>query len=341
MMKYSVIIPVYNCAGYLRSCVESFPLERTDLELVLIDDGATDGSGALCDQLAREYGCVRVLHQQNGGVSAARNRGIAEARGQYLLFADADDTVDGEKLVKLLDLFPETGEDLATFGVLFDYYHKEKQYRSDLLAYPLAEILSPEAWGQDFVKLYLCNVWSAAWNKVFKKEIIQQYQLSFSTEMFLYEDMEFVLRYLAHCGDIYNMPLGIYHYRQSEDEGNAGRRLKRIAHLPELIVQLERAMDTLGENVPQVQRQEVLLRLYLVLAREKIGVSDLAGIKQICQDYKQWSSGKALSLLEPKFQQRLAAGKALTLFVLNKKTAMRHRIAVRVKGVLHCIRTDA
>lgn len=334
MMKYSVIIPVYNCAAYLRSCVESFPLERTDLELLLIDDGAADGSGALCDQLAREYACVRVIHQQNGGVSAARNRGIEEAKGKYLLFADSDDTVEGEKLAQLLDAFPQTGADLATFGVLFDYYHKGKPYRSDHLAYSLAGMLLPEAWGRDFAQLYLCNVWSAVWNKVFKKEIIEQYHLSFSTEMFLYEDMEFVLRYLAHCGAIYNDPRGIYHYRQSEDEGNAGRRLKRIDHLPAFMGQLERAMDTLGENVPRAQRQEVLLRLYLVLAREKIGVSDLAGIKRICQDYKQWSGGRELPTIELKFQRRLVEGKALTLILLNKKATLRHKIAVRVKGIL-------
>lgn len=333
-MKYSVIIPVYNCAAYLRSCVESLPLLREDLEVVLVDDGSTDESGALCDQLAREYTCVQVIHQQNGGVSAARNRGIAEARGQYLLFVDSDDTVDGEKLAQLLDAFPETGADLATFGVNFDYYHKGKLYRSDLMAYPQEGTLPKELWSWNFVRLYLYNACNAVWNKVFRKEIIDRYHLSYSTEMFLYEDMEFVLRYLTHCGDIYNDPRGIYHYRQSEDEGNAGRRLKRIAHLPEFMKQMEQAMDELGDDVPRVQRQEVLLRLYLVLAREKIGVSDLAGVKQICHDYKQWSSGRELPTIELKFQRRLVEGKALTLILLNKKATLRHKIAVRVKGIL-------
>lgn len=333
MMEYSVIIPVYNCAAYLRSCVESFPLERRDLELLLIDDGSADGSGALCDQLAREYGCIRVVHQQNGGVSAARNRGIAEARGEYLLFADSDDTVDGEALGKLLDAFPETGADMATFGVVFDYYHKGKKYRSELLADSRAGMLSTETWRRDFAQLYLCNVWSAVWNKVFKKDILVEHGLSFSTEMFLYEDMQFVLRYLAHCGDIYNDPQGIYHYRQSEDEGNAGRRLKRIAHLPEFMKQMERAMDELGDDVPRAQRKEVLLRLYLTLAREKICVSDLRGIKQICQDYNVWSRDREMPMLGTKLQYRLKEGKAWTLFLYSKKIALRHQIAIRVKSL--------
>lgn len=338
MMEYSVIIPVYNCAAYLRSCVESFPLERRDLELLLIDDGSTDGSGALCDQLAREYNCIRVVHQQNSGVSAARNRGIGEAKGRYLLFADSDDTVDGEALGKLLDAFPETGADLATFGVVFDYYHKGKKYRSELLADSRAGMLSTETWGRDFVQLYLCNVWSAVWNKVFKKDILVERGLSFSTEMFLYEDMQFVLRYLAHCGDIYNDPQGIYHYRQSEDEGNAGRRLRRIAHLPEFMKQMERAMDELGDRVPATQRQEVLLRLYLVLAREKIGVSALAGVECICADFQRWSSGKTLPVVEPQLQQQLMAGKAWALILHSKKTALRHKLAVRVKSLLRYVR---
>lgn len=334
MMEYSVIIPVYNCVAYLRSCVESFPLERTDLELLLIDDGATDGSGALCDQLAREYACVRVIHQQNGGVSAARNRGIGEAKGKYLLFADSDDTVEGEALGKLLDAFPKTGADLAVYGICFDYYRKEKKYRTDLLSYPKAGCISRNDWNQDVIGLFQHNVLSSSCTKIYKLDILREYHLSFSTEMFLYEDMEFVLRYLAHCGDIYNDPQGIYHYRQSEDEGNAGRRLKRIAHLPEFMKQMEQAMDELGDDVPRVQRQEVLLRLYLVLAREKIGVSDLAGVKQICRDYKQWSGGRELPTIELKFQRRLVEGKALTLILLNKKATLRHKIAIRVKSFL-------
>lgn len=337
-MRYSVIIPVYNCIAYLRGCVESLPLDREDLEVLLIDDGASDGSGVLCDQLASEYPQIRVIHQENGGVSAARNRGIREAMGEYLLFVDSDDTVDTEKLNHLLDVFPETGADLAIFGIFFDYYHHGKRYRSDLLAYPQGGLLSKEHWAEHFAQLFEANGLSSVWAKILKRSLILEYDLSFAQDMFLYEDLEFILRYLVCCGTIYNEPQGIYRYRQSEDEGNAGRRLKRIERISDLMIPLETAMDHLCETVSEEQRQKILLQLYLVLARGKIGVSDLAGIRRVCEDYILWSRGKQLPTVDEKFQSRLAAGKAAALFLQNKKTALRHKIAVAVKSCVKKIR---
>ena len=90
-MKFSVIVPVYNVAQYLPACIASVAAQTCgDYELILVDDGSTDESGALCDQLAQEYHC-RVIHQENGGLGAARNTGIEAAKGDYLVFLDSDD----------------------------------------------------------------------------------------------------------------------------------------------------------------------------------------------------------------------------------------------------------
>ena len=209
-MKYSVIIPVYNCSDYLRSCVESLPLSRQDLQVLLIDDGSTDGSGALCDALAAQYDCIRVIHQQNSGVSAARNRGIREAAGDYLLFIDADDTVDTQLMDQLLNDFPGTGADLAIFGICFDYYHHGKQYRSDLLAYAESGLLDSNHWAAHFAELFEANAISSSCTKILKKRILHENSIDFAQDMFLYEDLELMLRYAAHCGSIYNDPRGIY-----------------------------------------------------------------------------------------------------------------------------------
>ncbi len=91
-MKVSVIIPVYNVKAYLERCVNSV-LHQTykDLEIILVDDGSTDGSDELCDQIATKDQRIRVIHQENQGLSGARNTGIHEARGEYLVFIDSDD----------------------------------------------------------------------------------------------------------------------------------------------------------------------------------------------------------------------------------------------------------
>ncbi len=91
-MKFSIIIPVYDVEEYLPNCVESILSQTfTDYEVILIDDGSTDSSGALCDQYARRHPAFQVIHQANKGQSAARNAGLERARGEYLLFMDSDD----------------------------------------------------------------------------------------------------------------------------------------------------------------------------------------------------------------------------------------------------------
>ena len=91
----SIIVPVYNVEKYLKRCVDSI-LEQTykDFELILVDDGSTDDSGTICDEQQKRDNRVRVIHQKNGGLSAARNSGLAEAKGDYITFIDSDDFID-------------------------------------------------------------------------------------------------------------------------------------------------------------------------------------------------------------------------------------------------------
>ena len=91
----SVIVPVYNVKEYLNTCVESI-LNQTyeNLEVILVDDGSTDGSGEVCDSYAKTDTRVQVLHTKNGGQAAARNRGIEVSKGEYLTFIDSDDSME-------------------------------------------------------------------------------------------------------------------------------------------------------------------------------------------------------------------------------------------------------
>ena len=102
-MKVSVIIPVYNAAPYLRECVDSVRRQtHSELEIVLIDDGSSDGSGGICDAIASEDARVQVLHTSNSGQAAARNRGLECATGDYIMFVDADDAVHSRIVEYLL-----------------------------------------------------------------------------------------------------------------------------------------------------------------------------------------------------------------------------------------------
>lgn len=331
-MNYSFIIPVYNCKEYLSTCVESIrAVGAQNYEILLIDDGATDGSGEVCDQLAEKYPEIRVIHQTNRGASAARNRGIEEARGEKILFFDADDSINSAALSKVLSDSRCGEADLAIFGLTFDYYHNGKIYRQDPLFFEYDGILERHVWSEVFRDLYIRNSLSPVWNKIFNREILTQHQLELNTAMFLYEDFEFVLRYLRYCDKIWNVPQAIYHYRQSEDEGNAKRRLARIGCLSEFLQPIEAAMDQLIDVVEE-QKSNVLIQLFQVLAREKISVSKLKQIRGICEDYAGWYQCRGFVTEDNVFHRNLMNCKAGLLLLGDKKNALRHKIAVWAKA---------
>lgn len=122
-MMISVVIPVYNVEKYLTQCVDSV-LAQTykNWEAILVDDGATDGSGTICDEYAARHSRIRVIHRENGGLSAARNTGLAAAKGEYIYFLDSDDYIELNALERLLETAQREQADVVFFDgyVFFD-----------------------------------------------------------------------------------------------------------------------------------------------------------------------------------------------------------------------------
>ena len=113
----SIIVPVYNIMEYLPRCVDSLRSQTCEnIEILLVDDGSTDGTGELCDRLAAQDDRIKVLHKENGGSSSARNLGIAQARGEYLGFVDSDDYVDADMYERLYRAIEQTGMPVAQVG---------------------------------------------------------------------------------------------------------------------------------------------------------------------------------------------------------------------------------
>ncbi len=118
-MKLSIIVPVYNVEAFLNKCVDSLlaqDLPEDDFEIILVDAGSTDSSGALCDTLAAEHGNIRVIHQQNRGLSGARNAGIPGASGDYVMFVDSDDFLCPNVLGTLVGLMESKALDILRFN---------------------------------------------------------------------------------------------------------------------------------------------------------------------------------------------------------------------------------
>ena len=113
-LKVSVIVPIYNGERFVESCCNQLAIQTlSEIEIILVDDGSTDGTGALCDEMQARYPNVRAVHQQNAGVSAARNCGVRLARGKYVAFVDVDDEYEPDMLEFEYDMAVSTGADVA------------------------------------------------------------------------------------------------------------------------------------------------------------------------------------------------------------------------------------
>ncbi len=205
---YSVVIPVYQSKESLARCVESWLLQtQTEIELILVDDGSTDGSGALCDSYAEADGRVRVLHQENAGVSAARNAGIQKAQGEFLLFTDSDDYVAPDYLQKMAALQREGDCDLVLCG--FHHLYDGADIRKSPGETKIWRI---ESFPEDFLDLYAKSFLNMPWNKLYRRE----WAGNFDSSLSLGEDLLFNLDYLRKCRRVAVLEEPLCYYVQEE-----------------------------------------------------------------------------------------------------------------------------
>lgn len=337
---FSFIVPIYNCEQYIKKCVESIEcIEGKDYEVVLVNDGSTDNTEYVCNNLLEKYGNITYYYQENRGVSVARNIGLNISNGKYVIFVDADDTIDGDKMNKLFDVIRNDDSiDIAFFGISFDYYHNGKKYRSDVMKLPLIGKKGRLEWGKQLKKLYGANALSSMCNKITKKDLFINNQMTFREDMFFYEDLEVTLRVLSKCGNAYFYDSEVYRYRQTEDEGNAERRLLRIPHISELANQIDDAIKVLLDSANDLslkdQADYILINLYLTWAREKIMVSNLKEIKIIQKDFIQWFKQRNMNIsAEQKREVYMLQKRSPVFFYCHKLyITFRHRVAVCLKS---------
>ena len=168
MAEVSIIVPVYQVEKYIRQCVDSILAQTfTDFELILVDDGSKDQSGKICDEYARMDTRVKVIHQKNSGVAAARNHGIACANGSYLCFVDADDWIENTMIMQCLSQIKENDADMAVCGFERIDLDSGKVVGRDMTGYgnSVKEITPKD----DFMVF----VNPAPWNKIYKREKIK------------------------------------------------------------------------------------------------------------------------------------------------------------------------
>lgn len=219
-MTFSIIVPVYNVESYLEQCVESI-LAQTypDYEVLLIDDGSTDASGSICDRYAAGHPFIRVIHQNNQGLSGARNRGLKAAKGDWIAFVDSDDWIEPDMLETLQKHIQKTGADVYSFNARKVGYTGEV---IEKLLYAVEDDVILMGDEKKKFEYYFHDLMRYQWGwevcfRIFRRKWILEHGLEFlPTQKVFAEDYLFTFQYLLYAEKVERICDILYNYRQRE-----------------------------------------------------------------------------------------------------------------------------
>lgn len=206
----SVIIPAYNAEHTIeRAAYSVLNQTHSNVELIIIDDGSKDGTSAICDDIAAKDSRAKVVHIPNGGAANARNTGLDNASGEYISFVDSDDWAEPD-MIELL-LCAMDCADIAICGISIDFANGTTTTK--------APVNNKLYCAGERLELFTSNdtmvIFLAAWNKLFRADIIKRYAIRFVTEYSIMEDSELVLRYMGHVSKVAAITDKCYHYVQT------------------------------------------------------------------------------------------------------------------------------
>lgn len=206
----SVVIPVYNVEKYIERCIRSI-LDQTyvTLEVILVDDGSTDGSGAIADRISAENSNVNTIHITNAGVSHARNVGIKNANGYYIVFVDADDYVASDHIETLVSLISQKDVQLGVANYAKIDEGGKESFEGMTLGNKTG-VMSCEQALEDMGKGV--STWGYVWNKIYLKSVIADNNLEFVQNIKIWEDMYFCAEYISCCGNVAVSDKKTYYY---------------------------------------------------------------------------------------------------------------------------------
>lgn len=207
----SIIVPVYNIASYLDRLMNSL-LKQTynKIEIIIVDDGSSDESLNKCLEYRKSDKRVHVVSQKNSGVSVARNRGISEAQGNFLFFIDGDDYIEKNMVERMLSEM-SFDIDMVICGItIHDQYLRQNQRFKGIATEQL--ILTMKDLAYNYWDYYELGIINAPWNKLYRKEIIEKYELKFPVGIKMGEDAYFNLSYFMNSSKVKIIKDPLYHY---------------------------------------------------------------------------------------------------------------------------------
>ena len=335
MEKVTVIIPAYNAVKDISRSLNSALVQTYDnIEVLVVNDGSTDGTEKKCLEFCRKFKNLKVINAPHGGVSAARNIGIGQAQGRYLFFMDADD-----------ELFPESIECLMEYSgdrewVIGNYTMTDLLRKKPSMTHP-QYFTEDVRFGtvKDLPSLCLSRNFNCVWAKLYRKDIIDKYQISFDETKNYGEDLMFNLNYFQYVITFAILQKPVYMYRYRFGAGLGTRYIKDEWELQKKFC---RKMQYLSRNVyhlgPEQNQQMNSFYFSLAIASlQRIGDENSLGILGKMKEIKKiTSSGFFLEILEKEHDGKKIH--ALDYFILKHNMGLGyhilHRCYLKIKNML-------
>ena len=276
----SVIIPVYNVEKYLRRCLDSVVGQTyKDLEIILVDDGSTDGSTEICEEYAKKDSRIRFLRKQNGGLSSARNAGLLVATGEYVTFVDSDDYIEDFTYERLILNIEKTGAEICVCGsntILEDGVVVAKDFFEEKI-YDTEQIINN----------FILNLKTSVWNKLYNRKIIKN--VVFPNGRIHGEDLVFNLNIMYSGIKMSSIPDCCYNYIKRENSITTQAFSEKAF---DEVWCKDKAYEIIKNKFPEFSRKALVwrfrARMNLIRKMTKVGPD---GFSEIYNDYICWVKG--------------------------------------------------
>lgn len=287
-MQFSVVVPVYNAEKYLTKCIESIVgQEFKNFELILVDDGSTDNSSEICDAYAEKYENISVIHKANAGQVEARKDGVNKSKGEYILFADADDWYEQNALESLCAFIENDELDIVLFGFneIRNGVIKRRRHRlaSGVYSEEKGKLCSKMICDEDNLFKDV-SIYPAVWCRAIRRELLLKWQDEVDSRLRIGEDLVLLVYCMLDSAIVGVLEDGLYNYRILNDSISHGYGDKFFKNLVLLKNNLEKAVLSEGKKYREQIALYVLQSLWNGIVKVCISNSKTEAINILKRD---------------------------------------------------------
>ncbi len=221
-VKITAIMPVYNVENFIGKCIESLQAQTlTEWELIAVDDGSPDNSGAICDEYAKADSRITVIHKENGGAPSARNTAIPKARGEYLYFVDSDDWAEPTMFEDMYKKAKENDAQLVVAGYYIDTYYSDTEFYTQEQSLPSRDFASQREFREYAHNMFDKNLLYTPWNKLFQRRYIEDNNIRFKNTF--WDDFPFNLDVVRDVERVALMEEKYYHFMRARADSETAK----------------------------------------------------------------------------------------------------------------------